>query len=261
MDHVAGWLLHLPSDAALVFIALSTALLLALIRVWTTDQDLLRRIAADKRTLRQLARQARAEGDPARARRHRENLTHITWQTLGRTLRGEGLTLVVSLVPLVLLGTWCFYRLEYHPPRAGETIELSLLTPVTDADSIVHLAPQPGVHCHSSWARQVAAEDSVRLPRGIARWQLSLDSQPQAYDLRIRIGQMTLTHPVLVGQTRYLPPDLTYMAYSTHVSLRPVRLFDRLPGIPWLALPAWAVGYLLIAVPGTLVLKRVMGIH
>lgn len=262
MDHILGWLLHLPSDVALVLIALATSLLLAIVRRWATDQNLLHRIATDKSTLRQLARQARAEGDLVRARRHRENLGYITWKTLGRTLRGEGLTLIISIVPLTLIGTWCFYRLEYHPPRGGESIDVSLITPAIDIDSVVHMAPQPGVRCSSSWAKQVGTDGDPSLPpRGIARWQIMIDAHPSAYDLNIRTGQQTFVHPVLVGQTRYLPPDLVHDVYSTHVSLRPVRLFDRLPGIPALGLPAWTVAYLLLAIAGTLLIKRLSGIY
>ena len=228
----------------------------------TTDQDLLRRIAEDKRTLRQLARQARADGDkaagPPPSREHHAH--HLA--TLGRTLQGRGSHADGLDRPLALVGTWCFYRMEYHPPRAGEPIEFSLITPAIEIDSIVHLVPQPGVRNPSSWAQQVMADgDPSRPPRGVARWQLTIADSPQAYELNIRIGPKTLVHPILVGQTRYLPPDMDHKAYSTHVSLRPVRLFDRLPGIPALALPAWTVAYLLLAIAGTLLFKRAFGIY
>jgi hypothetical protein len=262
MDHVLGWLLRLPSDAALIILALATSLLLAVVRLWTTDQDVLRRLADDKRLLRVLARQARADGDRSQARRHRENLAWLTWQTLGRRLKGECLTLAVSLLPLVLIGTWCFYRLEYHPPRAGQPLVLTLATPTTEIDSLVHLVPQAGVHPASSWVQSITrANDPDGPPRGIAGWLLTFAEQPSAYPLTIRIGQQTLVHPVLVGQARYLPPELDHRGSRTHLALEPVRLFGRVPGIPALALPPWAVGYLILAVLGTLLIKRGLRIH
>lgn len=258
MDYLLGWLLHLPTDVALVLIALGTSLVLAIVRLVTTDQDLLHRVAEDKRTLRQLARQARANGNKADARRHRENITHITWHSLGRTLKGEGLTLLAAIVPLALVGTWCFYRLEYHPPKASQPVEFSLITPASEIDTIVHLVPQRGVQCSSGWVQPIQ-EDA--LPRGIARWQLIFEPRAEPYELMVRHGNQSLAHPVIVGQRQYLPPEVAHDTRFTRIALEPVKLFNLVPGLPQLALPPWAVAYLLLAIAGTFVVKSILHIR
>lgn len=258
MDYLLGWLLYLPTDAALVLIALATSLLLAVVRLVTTDQDLLRRVADDKRTLKQLAREARARGDKPQARRHRESITYITWQTLGRTLKGEGLTLLVAILPLALIGAWCFYRLEYQPPQAGRPLEFSLITPASEADTIVHLVPQPGVQSSDGWIQSIQ-EDSQ--PRGIARWQLTFEPRTEPYELTVRAGNQSLVHPVLVGQRQYLPPEVMHDTRVTQTDLPQVKLFNLVPGLPQLALPPWSVAYLLLAILGTLAVKRLSGIR
>src|SRR5262249_38510404 len=54
LDVLLGWLLLLPRSVAVVVVALATAALLTLIRKWTTNQDRLRRAAADMRRLKEL---------------------------------------------------------------------------------------------------------------------------------------------------------------------------------------------------------------
>ena len=48
-DPLLNWLLRLPSDVALLIVAVGTGAILTLARLMTTNQDLLRRCAQDKR--------------------------------------------------------------------------------------------------------------------------------------------------------------------------------------------------------------------
>lgn len=43
MDVLLGWLLRLPSDLQLIVVALGSAIILTAVRVWTSNQELLRR--------------------------------------------------------------------------------------------------------------------------------------------------------------------------------------------------------------------------
>jgi hypothetical protein len=46
----------------------------------------------------------------------------------------------------------------------------------------------------------------------------------------------------------------------TMLPMRQVRLFEIVPGLPQWGLPAWLVGYLLLTLPFTLLLRRVLKI-
>src|SRR5271157_3600081 len=95
-DPLLDWLLWLPSDLVLLIVAVGTGAILTLARPLTTDQDLLRRCAQDKRRLRVLIRQARAAKDREALQRYR-----LTRNQIGlRSLKAEVLPLLAALVPI-----------------------------------------------------------------------------------------------------------------------------------------------------------------
>jgi len=47
-DPLLDWVLHLPRDVALLLVAVGTALILTVVRIFATDQDLLRRCKEDR---------------------------------------------------------------------------------------------------------------------------------------------------------------------------------------------------------------------
>ena len=51
-DLLLGRLRAMSPDAVLIVVAVGSAFVLTLVRKWTTDQDLLRRVADDRRRLR-----------------------------------------------------------------------------------------------------------------------------------------------------------------------------------------------------------------
>lgn len=261
MDVLLGWLLAWPTDAVILVVAVATSLVLVLVRRWTTDQDLLKRVAEDKRRQKVLAAEARERGDMEAARRHKANRAAITLRSMPRLMRGEALTLLASVVPIALVATWCFYRLEYHPPRAGKPIEVALDAPVSAVGQVAHLVPQEGLSADGGWVRIVTA-DKAGEPRGIATWTLRAEERVEPYALILRVGDRSFKHALLVGQRQYLPPRADHGdGFITEVRLREVKLFGRLPGVPRLYLPAWMTAYLIVAIAMTFVLKRCFGIE
>ena len=267
LDLLLDWLLYLPSDLAILLIALGTSAILTVLRLWTTDQDLLRRVAEDKRRLQKLSREAKSQGDKPAARRYRDNLALITRASLARSLRGEGLTLLVSIVPIALLATWCFYRLEYHPPRAGDEVRVMLHAPVSATGQVMHLTPQPGLSASSGWVTRAAvpeaiAPESNNPPEAIATWRVKAEASEQHYPLAIRLRNRSLIQPLLVGQLHYSPAVVDHgERYVTEVQMRPVQFLNIVPGVPALALPAWMTAYLLIAILCVTLLKRGLRIY
>src|SRR6202022_4511620 len=128
-DFLLGWLLRLPRDLTLVMVATFTALVMVGVRRLTTNQDRLRCAAEDGRRLRQLAREARRQGDSSALQRYKTTRSQIGLIKL----KAEGLPLMVSLVPIGLLATWALFRLDYLPVKPGEQVKLWVYTPVADA--------------------------------------------------------------------------------------------------------------------------------
>ena len=273
MDYVLGWTLHLPSDAALLAVAILTSAILTFARLLATDQGWLKRAAADHRRLKQLLREARARGDREAARRHKAAMTLVKV----RSMRFEWKPLLVAIVPVALTAAWAFARLGYHPPRAGETVEVRAYLSTAAIGRTAHLVPEEGLEAEDGWVRTVA-QDKPATPEGlwdamnarmrkllgmdaplegVAAWRLKAEARP--YVLKVRYGGRTYEKELLVGSTRYAPPAAFFEGAAVRcleVVMPPVKLFGVVGGLDVLYLPPWLLAYLLIAIPFVTILKR-----
>jgi hypothetical protein len=258
-DVLLGWLLRLPRDMTLVAVALFTALLMIGVRRLTTNQDRLRRAAEDGRRLKQLCREARREGDKKSLQRYK-----TTRSLIGLVkLKAEGLPLLVSLVPIALLATWALYRLEYLPVRPNEAVELAVYTPVADAGEVIHVVPLDGVTADGGWVRQVhAVTEEEGQPYGLATWKLRAERKPEPYTLTFRIKERSFDRELRVGQRTYAPPVVDHGDdYVSEWKREPFHWLGLVPGIAAVGLPAWLIGYVILVVPLTLLLKRLLNVY
>jgi uncharacterized membrane protein (DUF106 family) len=280
-DWIFGWILFLPHDLALFSVALLTSASLTLVRKWTTDQDWLHRAADDAVRLAHLRRDAKARGDTAAARRHKDILALIKL----KALRFEGKPLLWALIPVALLATWAFSRLAYVPARLGEPVAVRACVSRSDIGKAIHLVPDPGIEVANGWVRTVEeAPPTVvsgvwdragawvgdRLRRllgvpptpekldGAAIWKITVhDTQPR--ELKIRFAGRTYAAPFVAGTRHYENPEVLFADAPLHairVGLTPLRLFGVVGGIEWLALPPWLTAYMLIAIPFVTILRR-----
>jgi len=277
-DVLLGWLLAFPPWIGLLVVALGSALLLNLIRPWTTTQERLGRVAADLRRLKELHRAAREAKDVDAARRSRATKGQINWIKL----KAEGWPLLAVLPPMALLMGWAFERLAYYPPRAGETVEVVAYLPRSAQEDLIHLVPrlpQSGLRSLNGWVQPVRLipNEPTRWDRfwatvtfrdvaapqadAVAIWHLQAEANHEPYPLLFRWKEHTFTSELRVGQRIY-SPVLTVdesQGITIEVRLHEVRLFG-IPGLgPWL--PAWIVGYLVVTIPFVFVLKKVLRIY
>ena len=70
-DPLFDWLLRLPSDLCIILVAVMTSAGLAVSRLFTTDQDVLKRCDADKKRLKKLLKEAKKRKDKDAVQRHR----------------------------------------------------------------------------------------------------------------------------------------------------------------------------------------------
>jgi len=292
-------LLALPRDLVLIVVAVGTALIMTVIRVFTSDQTLLRRCDHDKKTLaKRIKHRTRNLDQRAITRRQEEvvalleadgvHLTRPRRESLCsriarlsrkarvqplqdakttvalKTLRQEGLPLLVSILPIVLIATWGFARLGYRPPEADEAVGVTLYLPLSDVGSMVHLVPQVGLRSEEGWIRPVEVETDLGQTYGVARWTLSGEASEAGYPLHIRHGDETYRHELRVGQDIYAAPLKFFNDEGTIVlesKLEPYRFLGIVPGFPQVMLDAWIVAYLIIVIPFVPILKRVLRIH
>lgn len=255
-DLLFGWLLSLPMDLALALVAVGSSTILAVVRRWTTDQDLLARCAADKKRLGELMRDAKTRGDRDAVQRHRATVAKIGLVQM----RQEGRPLLAALLPLALLATWAFGRLEFHAPEAGKPVDIVAHFPVSAAGRIVHIVPQDGIESEDGWIKEIREVTVGGQAGGEAMWRLKAEKREQPYVLGFRYGKKVYEHTMKVGDGTYLPPlefhNDEFLA--TEVRLRQVKLFGIVPGAPAIGLAPWMVGYLILVLAAFPVVKRVL---
>lgn len=282
LDVLLGWTLALPRELAVVIAAVLTAGIFTWSRRWTTNQDRLRRTAADLRRLKELRTEAKLKGDKDAL--VRQAGTRVAINML--RLKSEGRPLLVAIVPLLLLGTWAFHRLEFHSPDHLETTEVALYlqtggTALVSAEGeVLHLVPQPGLHAKNGWVQTVRrvkntpgiwsrawAAVTFREPEveadAVAIWQLKGERSSTPYPLVFRWRDRTYRHEMTFGQREYSPALLVHEDDTITVTIalqqREVQVLG-IPGLgPWF--PAWIVGYLLVTIPLFFGLKWLLGVY
>ena len=270
-DPLLDWLLRLPTDLALVIVAVGTGAIIALSRLFTTNQDLLRRCNQDKKRLKELIRQAKRQKDKEAVKRYRTTRNMIGMMTM----KEEGWPLLAAVVPIAILGTWCFQRLAFVPPRAGETVSVRAYFPVSAVGELAHLVPQEGL-------REVSREESGSSGHWIQeitkdvpwRWRncqprnRNLEDPGQGKARAVCAGDPLQDGHRGEGVARraaglFARREILRQRPShpqAQIEMKPVKFLGLVPGIDWLLMPPWLVAYFLIAIPSVSLVKRVTGV-
>lgn len=259
-DPLLGWLLHLPRDLTLFIIAIGTALILTVVRIWTTDQDLLQRCKNDKQTLKRLIKEAKQNRDKGRLAQLRTTMQQIATCTF----KAEGKPLLASLLPIVLIATWCVNRIAFIPPDGTQPLQVQVYSQVLSIGRLAHAVPQEGLATATGWIQQVRADHDAdgKIAAGVAEWSLTCAKRPRPYTLQVHHGDRTISIDIIVNGKTYSEPVTQYGDESSEVVslvLPEYRPFGVVPGM--LGFPAWLIGYLAIVIPLALVLKPVFKIH
>jgi len=271
-DPLLGWMLSLPADLALFLVAAGTGAILTFVRLFTTDQEMLGRIDADKKRLKELKREAKKRGDKPSARRH----AAVMAQLGPKAMVYEGKPLLVAIPVIAVLGVWAFTRLGYAPPEPGEPVEVKAHYSPIAIGSYAHVAPLDGVEARGGWVQRIeeAPRTDGGAAQGVASWHLVAGSSRDApYLLELRQGGHTHAKEMLVDGRRYSPPMEVFgpevgdwagpgdELRKIELCMTEYRPFGFVPGIPWILFAPWLVGYLVIAVPVVFGLKWAFKIY
>jgi hypothetical protein len=235
---------------------------MALVRRWTTDQDLLQRAHADQVCLRRLLREAKARRDRPTMVRIRASLSGIAVKLLA----AEGRPLLAAIVPIALLGTWAWFRLGHVPPRVGEPIVVELSLPADQVGELVWLLPQPGLEVQTPPVQEVAPATTGGTAYGAARWTVA--GTAGRHRLICRGAAGSWEHPLDIGRRTYTDPVRCHtpdqLLPQTHVQFAVPPILGFLPGPRpeswggWGAMfPSWVITYVLLVLPLFILGKRV----
>ena len=275
-DPLLGWMLYLPRDVALALVAVGTALILTVVRVFTTNQDMLRRCQDDKARIKELTRAAKKTGDKEAAARYQATLQGI----MMKTLKAEGWPLVASLIPIILIATWAFSRIAYLPAAEGDPVKLRVFTPLSAIGQWAHVVPQPGLKADNGWIQEVkedkpapdakASADPAAEPApvtaGVAEWVLRGEKRREPYQLQVRLKGRTIETELVVDGVHYAgAPQRPYgedpATEVVEVALAEYKPLGIVPGWDAAMLQPWIVGYLILVLPLAFVFKPMLGIR
>ena len=221
-----SWLLPLlPTDLALVVVAVGTGAIIVS-RLLTTNQDLLRRCDQDKKRLKELIRAAKREKDTRAVTRYRttRNMIGVT------TMKEEGWPLLAAIVPIAIVGTWCFQRWPSSRRVPARPYRKGLFSRLDGRGTGPPRTPgrPPEVSGEDSdsnghWIQEIV--NDVPGPggiasNGIATWQIRAKARPEPYTLEIRSKTVTVEKELLVGQTGLLRQRRSSTATSSPSSAR-----------------------------------------
>lgn len=256
VDILFLWILMLPRDLSLLLLAAGTALFMVAVRKWLTNQDLLRRCHTDLRKLKTLTRSARQRNDQEALGRLRKTIGQIKGTLISADLR----VLVIVLIPVGITAIWAGERFDYLPPKVGDEILLRAYFPVSSIDRVTHLVAESPLQLTSPAVQLV--RPSTPSQEGLAEWKLRSQLAGQ-YQILIRHHGKTAIHQLIVGQPIYSPP---LQRHSTRSLNRTECALPRyLPlglsfGAQRLQLPPWMIGYLLLTLALTPLLKKVLNV-
>ncbi len=295
-DPVLSWLLWLPKDLAIFIVAVTTSAIITFSRKGVTNQEWLKRAEEDVKRQDELAKEAKKRGDKETVRRHKMNVGLIKM----RGFRYEGIPLLIAIIPIALLATWCFNRLGFYPPADKETVEIKVYFPRSAMESTIYMIPEDGIGVENGYVRKIVEDRvppsvtpwdkgvdkivagynkgwewvvtkvlhaAVPPPQplgGLAAWKIKAGAGPQPYVLQFVHNGKIYKKEFLVGARKYSTQadvfDPTAPVQAIEQVLRPF-MFLRYIGGFGPFVPPWLVAYLLIAIPFVTVLKRVFKIY
>jgi len=261
-DPLLGWLLYLPRGLVLLIVAVATALILMLVRPFTTNQERLNRCKQDRNRLKELIREAKRTKDKDALARYRTTAGQIGL----RTMKAEGKPLLVVIVPIALLAMWAFANIAYEPLKGDEPITVKAYFTVPKIGKLVHMVPQDGIEAEGGWVQPIGPDVDAKgvTTNGVAQWTLRVRKRAEPYTLRIRALGGLHEKELIVDGRRYAPPIRAYEDGQIEVSevvMDEYKLLGFVPGIPWIGLQPWIVGYLAIVLPLSFILKPVLRIN
>lgn len=233
-DHVIGWLLVLPKDLALIVFGILCAATLLLLRRTIGNNDLRERCKADRKRIQILCKSARQAHDTDTLKRLRNQRALVGL----KELKAEAPVMLAAVPVFLLLMAWCSARLQYHPLQPGEPIEVLAWLPPSSSGELVHLVPHVNLHSINGWIQRV--QPSARHGKNIGRATWTLQSLAEgSHPIILRYKNKTIAKQLYTTAkwSDSSKADSIDPAITLELNLRPVRLFNTLPGFTSLNLP------------------------
>lgn len=274
-DLLFDWMLDVPRDLVLLIIAVMTGVVMTIIRRFTTNQDKLKRCNESEAKLKARLAEAKKCRDKEEKIRIRSVINQISMMKL----TAEGKPLLFSLLPILVIAVWAFSRIAFIPPTPEDKVDVIVYFDSANIGQLATLLPQDDVDIEGPAIRRIETSYNLKgeTDGGMATWTISAAPRPKPYDLTFRFKGSTISAQYQLDGRSYASPAIWYDnnedVIMTEFKLKPYKplgahvglidnLWNRYLTLPdWEGLRVqdfvapWLLGYLILVVPLTFILK------
>jgi len=181
-----------------------------------------------------------------------------------KALKFEGKPLLVSLIPIVFIATWCFARIAYLPLKPDKQILIRAYFSIAKVGSYAHIVPKEGMKVGSGWIQRIkeSQDNFHKRVNGVAEWDLYCVKKEKPYILEIQFDGETYRRELIIDGIHYSNPFLVYKdkgIESIEVVTEEYKPFGVVKG--YKALQPWVVGYLILVIPFSYLVKSILHIY
>jgi len=179
-------------------------------------------------------------------------------------MKAEGMPVVISLLPIALLGCWGWSRLDCFSAQPDEPLAVRAYYPLSSVGKRTQLVvPEDAdIELKDDPIRTVRLDPDGEV-NGLAEWTIIPRAESESIKLAFRHLGQSAQHEISVGGNLYAAPlnlqEGKFMATETR--LKQAKFLGILPGIPQIMLPPWLVAYFLIAVPFVPITRKLLRVY
>lgn len=244
LDILFVWLAVLPPLIAVILSGVVTAICLVVVGRWISKPTYILALKGDLKTLEKLSKEYRDDESKSEILRRRAGTT------LGRYIAASFRPLKISLLPLILLGTWLHHSYQFEPIKESEPIQITAVFSSSTPSGLAHI---DGGHEYLDGSPIALIETTSDTDETIAQWMIT-PGDGKADIIIVYRSQKVAT--LIQPRRAWHPPEITDSdapgITAIRIGQRPLTLV-KIGSLPL----GWISIYLAASVIGTLLLQLI----
>lgn len=248
LDPIFKPLLALPPAWSIAIITFIITLLITLIHKKFSDQDRLKKIREDMKSIQKQMREHK--NDPAKVMA----LQKQSMSMAGQQMKMQFKPMLITFIPIIVIFAWFSSHLAYNPIIPGEEFTTSVAF-VDNAAEEIEISVPDGINLLSEKPKIVKEEKGLFFKQNYDTAVWVLEGETGEYILTYEVGDKAYSIELLVtNEKKYKTPVKPIndgVVRSISIDNKPVKVF----GLSWF----WA--YLIFAMVLSIALRKVMKVH
>jgi uncharacterized membrane protein (DUF106 family) len=243
---IFGWMLNIPPILAIIILATLLALISTLLQKYLTDQAKMKRLRDDTKKYQEQMKKLRQK--PEEMMKVQQKVLPIQMELMKESFK----PLLVTLIPFLLIFFWLSNHFAYHQIQPNQPFVVS----ATFEEGITGNATLSGEGLQIEQPTQAVQQKD---DEGYAKWVVK--GPPGEHKLDLSFAGATISRDVLISndriyETPIMPKRGTVTAFNIeNKKLEPLGNFNI---FGWH--PGWIFYYIVLSIPLSLLLKKVLNV-